>query len=147
MCSTTLQLRQKVHSYLYQVNAVKSSEHAIALGFAIGSFLAIIPLFGLSVLFAMLVVLLYKDVNKLALFGAIAFWNPFTLIPVYYASFEIGDFLFGNAPIIEYDLTFADHVFSFTRRFLAGNALLAFGLSCLAYTLMRCYVKYVRKRD
>jgi len=44
---------------------IKKSAHSIALGFAIGTFIGIMPTPGFGVLFALLVVLFYKEVNKI----------------------------------------------------------------------------------
>ncbi|MBU2214027.1 MAG: DUF2062 domain-containing protein [Patescibacteria group bacterium] len=135
----------RIRQYLHDVNETKSSQRAIALGFAIGTLIAILPFFGLGIFVALLVVLIYRDVNKLALFGALALWNPVTLIPIYTLSYSIGDMIFGSAPIVEIQLTFFDQVHQFTRRFLLGNVLLAASFSLFGYFFMYKMVHIIRK--
>ena len=135
----------RLRQYFHDVNETKSSERAIALGFAIGTLIAILPFFGLGVFIALLVVLFYRNVNKLALFGALALWNPVTLIPIYTLSYSIGDMIFGGAPIVEIQLTFFDQVHQFTRRFLVGNVLLAASFSLFGYFFMHKVAHIIRK--
>jgi len=115
------------------------------LGFAIGTSIAILPFFGLGIFVALLVILLYQDVNKLALFVAFALFNPITLIPIYTLCYSIGDLIFGTAPIVEYKLSLFDQAFNFSRRFLVGNVIVVTSLSICSYFFMLVAVNMIRK--
>jgi uncharacterized protein len=136
---------KKWRHHLRDILTLKRSEHSIAVGFAIGTFLAILPLLGLSVFVGVLAVLFCKRLNKFALFGAMAFWNPLVLIPIYWLSFAIGDALFDPLPVVEFKVTLLNQVSHFSRRFLLGNVLLASLLSTASYFVMKAAVHTYRR--
>lgn len=127
-----------------EVLRIKTEPETIALGFAIGTFLAILPLFGMSIVLGFGVVVLWKSISKIALFAALAIWNPLTLIPVYLASIKIGDAIFGAAPVLEFELTFMENAFHFSRRFLVGNLLMAVFLTIASYVIVLLCAKRVQ---
>jgi uncharacterized protein len=135
---------KKWHNQLQDIFLLKRTDRSIAIGFSIGTFLAILPLFGLSVLVGVVIVLVWKKINKLALFGAMAIWNPFTLIPIYWLSFAIGDFFLDPLPVVEYKVAFLNQVYHFSRRFLLGNVLLAIVISLASYFLVKYVVRTYR---
>lgn len=128
-------IKDKLTSHFHEVLKTKTSPHSIALGFSIGTFIAVLPTPGFGVLFGLLVILLFKKVNKLALLIAFGVWNPVTLIPVYILSYRIGGMLFGSLPVVKYEVVLVNQAYNFTRRFLVGNILLALILSLACYSL------------
>lgn len=141
---------QKLKHHFLEVIRIKKSPHSIAMGFAIGTFISILPTPGINILLALLVALIYRNVNKFALFGAILFWNPLTMILIYLASYRIGDFFFVGSPIVKYDIVFLDQIYNFTRRYLVGSILLAVTISAASYMLVRLIAtlyRYIRARS
>lgn len=134
-------LSQQVHDLVKH----KTSVHSIAMSFAIGTCIAILPLFGMSVLFGLIIVLVFEKLSKISLFGAIAFWNPFALIPVYWLSYKIGDIIFTEAPVIEFRVLILNRIYLLTRRFLVGNIIVALALSLASYCLVFLVIKFYRK--
>ena len=132
--------------HMKDILSAEKTAHSIALGFSVGSFIAILPLFGLSIVVGLAIALLWKDVHKIALFFALAFWNPVSLVPVYLLSFHIGDLLFGNTPIVEYELDLVYRVFHLSRRLLVGNLLLGLFIALCSYPLMKRLVCAYRTR-
>ncbi|MFH1788114.1 MAG: DUF2062 domain-containing protein [Candidatus Altiarchaeota archaeon] len=140
-------LRDRVRSHLAEVFKTKTSPHSIALGFAIGTFIGILPTPGFGVLMGLLVILVHERVNKLALFTALALWNPLTLVLVYWASYRIGDVIFGSIPAEKYSIVILNHAYNFTRRFLVGNLVLATTMSTLSYfTVKKIARRYQSKK-
>lgn len=137
---------EKLKEHFHEVTRIKKSEHSIALGFAIGTFISIIPTPGFNILLGLLVVLIYEKVNKFSLFGAMAFWNPLTLAPIYLLSYEIGNFLFGSLPVVKYNIVLLDQIYNFSRRFLVGNFILAIIISALSYYIVKKVVYLYKKR-
>ena len=133
--------RSKLRKHFREVLKIKKSPHSIAMGFAIGTFLAIMPTPGFSILLGFLVILIFEKVNKFSLLGAMAFWNPITLIPIYYISYHIGNIFIGDAPIVVYRFVLLNQLFRFTRRFLIGNLILAVFFSITFYFLVRFLAK------
>jgi uncharacterized protein len=130
-------VKQKLKRHIEDLRSINSTPHEIALGFALGTFVAILPTFGLGVLIGVLIIFLKKDVNKLALFAAFAVWNPIILVPINTLAFHIGDTLLQGAPIIEYYVSLANQVFHFTRRLLIGNIILSTMLTGISYYLVK----------
>jgi len=107
--------------------------HEIALGFALGTFIALLPTFGFSVLLGLLLIFLFPNTNRPAVFLSLAVWNPIVQIPIYAASFYVGTMLFGNMPVVQYDLELLNQAYTFTRRFLVGHLLISTLLTIVAY--------------
>lgn len=138
--------RKKTKKYFYKMIFEERSEHSIALGFAIGTFISILPSPGINLLVGLLIVLLFKRINKVSLFGALFFWNSIVLIPVYIASYHIGNMIFSSASVVRYNIVVADIIYNFSRRFLIGNVILAILISILSYLALWGSLKKYKKR-
>ena len=139
-------VKKKLSSYLSDVLSIKTSPNSVALGFAIGSFIAITPTPGFSVLIGLLIVFLFRNVSKLALFVALAVWNPISVIPLHMLSLHIGSILFGSFPVVEYKLSLLDQVFVFSRRYLIGNLMIALFVSIISYFVVLVAVKKIERK-
>ncbi|MFH1592426.1 MAG: DUF2062 domain-containing protein [Candidatus Woesearchaeota archaeon] len=137
--------KNKIKKHFQAVIRTKKSPHSIALGFAIGTLIGILPTPGFNILLGVLVVLIFRKVSKFSLFGALAFWNPIVLIPLYFWSYKIGGLIFGSAPVVEYELTILEQIYHFSRRFLVGSIILAPCFSILSYFLMRKIIVLITK--
>jgi len=116
------------------------------LGFAIGTFIAILPTLGFTYLIAIIVMLVYAKESKIALFGALLLWNPFVLFPVYTLSYRLGDFILSGFPAIY--LLYGIEQFRYTTlRFLVGNFIIAVLFSVISYFILRRLVSYSRKTN
>jgi len=122
------------------------SPHSIALGFAIGSFIAIMPTPGFNLLLGLLIAVVFRKVNRISLFAAIFFWNPLFTASLIPPSLKIGGFLFSNTPSVDVDITLFSRIFHFTQKFLVGISILALLLSVASYAAIRLLAEaYVRK--
>jgi len=138
--------KKKIKKHFHEVMKEQKSSHSIAFGFAIGTFITILPTPGFNILMAFLIALVYEKVNKISLFFSLAIWNPFTLIPMYALSLKIGNLLFGPLAVVEYDLSFFDMVFNYSRRFLIGNVILATFTALASYFIIKDMVRIHRKK-
>lgn len=138
-------VKEKSSKHFQNVLKIKASPHSIGLGFAIGSFISILPTPGFSFLVALLLIFLFKGINKFALFAGLLFWNPLVSLPIYYLSYKIGDLLFQNVPVLIYELSLFDQIFIFARRYLIGNFILAITCSTLSYLIIKAIFKKFRK--
>ncbi len=129
-------IKNKIKKHFEEVLRIKTSPHSIALGFAIGSAIALFPTFGLGGLIGLAIVLIFEKVSKLSLFAGLAFWNPLVLIPTYGLSYKIGAFLLKNAPSKTYNLWIFNQLFNYSRRFLLGNLILTITLTLLGYFIV-----------
>ena len=94
-------VKEKLKRHFHEVARSRKSSHSIALGFAVGTFISILPTPGLNLILGLLVALIYEKINKYSLVISIFFWNTLTLSPIYILSFKIGDLLFGDLPAAE----------------------------------------------
>lgn len=137
---------KKVETHFMEVIKIEKTPHSIALGFAIGTFIAIFPTAGLDIPIALLVVLLYPRVNKLSLFGAFLFWNPLFSLPIILLSYKIGDILFANVPVVEYKFVILNQIIDFSRRLFVGLAISAVVISIISYFIVRIIVQIYQGR-
>lgn len=122
-------------AYKKELLSLHSTPHELALGFAVGTFIGVLPTPFFSVLLAFFVIFLYPKMSKATLFGAIILWNPLITIPLSVISYRIGDLLFGAAPVVNYDVVLLERIYNFTRRFLVGNVILSASLAAIGYGL------------
>ena len=139
--------KNKLKEHFQEVIKTKTSPHHIGLGFAIGTFISILPTPGLNILLGLLVLLIFKKVNKFSLFAGIILWNTLTLLPFYYFSYKIGDFLFGGSAVVVYELTIFEQFYSFARRYLIGNFIVAVITSIGSYFILRGIFTLYTKRN
>jgi uncharacterized protein len=136
----------KVKKYFQTISKIESTPRSIAMGFAIGTFIGIFPTPGFSFFLGILIVMLFKRVNKIALFGALVLFNPLVNIPFDIASFALGDFIFRDALIKVFDIKFLDYAYHFTRRFLVGNIIIASAMSVLNYFIVKNILLNIRSK-
>ena len=137
---------KKIKYHFHEFMKTDTSEHSVALGFAIGTFINIVlPIPGINILVALFIFFLFKKVNKFSLFVALVVWNAFTLLPVYYLSYKIGNFLFASTPIAKYNIVILNQIYNFSRRYLIGNVILAFIISPLSYFIVKKIVRVYRE--
>lgn len=124
----------------------RSSDHEIALGFSVGTAISILPTPGFNILLGAFFIAVYPRVNKLAVFGAMAVYNPIVMIPFYWASYQLGALLFGGDPVVNYDIVILDQAFEFTRRYLVGNVIVTAVTSAVTYPFVHKIVQLRRSR-
>lgn len=137
---------RRIKRNFMRIVKMDNTPHSIALGFAIGTFIAIFPTAGLDIPIAIVVALIYKKVNKLSLFGSFLFWNPIFSIPVMAVSYQVGNALFGNDPMTFFTSPVLNHLADFGRRFAAGLALSAVVVSIISYFVVRVIVEIYQRR-
>lgn len=138
-------IRRSKH-YLKVVVSLRSTPENIALSFAIGTFIAIIPMFGVGILIGLLIAIMFKKLNKIALMLAFVVWNPLFTVPILALSGKIGDILFHGVEVMKYEIDFFNHFFTFTRRFLVGNLILDVILSVSSYFVIKKLFYWYKKR-
>jgi uncharacterized protein len=136
-----------ITEHFKRVIETKKSPHSIALGFTLGTLIALLPTPGFSVLIGILVVFIFNKINKYSLFGAIALWNPLVQIPIYTLSYKIGNLIFGSMPLVEYKISLLHQILIYTRRFLIGNVILAILISIISYIVVWLVASHYANKD
>lgn len=127
--------RYKTIRHLVKALTSKTSDSAIAFGFAIGTFIALLPTPGLNWILAFCAALIYKKINKLSVLFAVVFWNPLFVAPVYGLCFVVGDIIFNVFHLSQWETLLQHSFMSNSGKFLAGNLILTPILSFISYQL------------
>ena len=135
-----------IRVHFEEIVRIKTSKKAIAFGFAIGTFISILPIPGFSVLIGTALIFIFRRVSKIAIFLAMAIWNPVTLIPIYYFSYDVGMYFLRSIDTKKYTLTVLNRVYFFTNDFLLGNLILAIVISGLSYYITYSIVKTSKQK-
>jgi hypothetical protein len=107
---------------LVQTNA---SPQRIALAFAVGTFISVLPTPGLNLVLVTLLTSLFKQLNRAGLLAAIAVWNAVVVAPIYALSHKVG----ASLPVFsEQNLAVG---------FLVGNLLLAVVITAVSYLIVQ----------
>jgi len=120
--------------------------HSIALGLAIGTLVTLLPTFGFSALLALLLIFIFPNINRPAIFISLIVWNPLVQIPIYGLSFQLGTMLFTDAPLVKYDVEILNQLYSFTRRFLVAHLIIVCGITVAVYIATRTGFAYRARR-
>lgn len=121
-------LRRKLVTIL-----MDEQEYLVALGFGIGSFIALLPTPGFSMFIGLGVAALMKPASRPGVFLAMVIWNIWTLIPIFAASAWLGELIFSSEVKVYFHAEFLNQIVHFTRRMLVGNLIISIPLSFLCY--------------
>lgn len=86
---------QRLRDWFVHLLHLDDSAHRIALGAAVGMFVAMTPTVGFQMLLTLLV-LLFIPGNRAAGLPIVWITNPATVVPIYYFNYRIGVFLLGE---------------------------------------------------
>jgi len=136
------------------------TEHAIALGTAIGVFLGLTPTVGIQMLTVMVLSVTTHRLfrfNVMAALMAVYISNPITIIPIYWSLYKTGAYFVGGevsreqfAAILEYDSftdwwnTVVELVVSLGEPLLIGTVIIAVPGGLLTYPCMRWLLEWFR---
>ncbi len=137
--------KEKLKEHFRGVLETKKSPHSVAIGFAIGTFIAIMPTPFINVFIGLLILLIFKKVSKISMFLAFLVWNPFVKVPLYLVNFKLGDIIFGNSPPVHYNVQIINIALNYTRRYLVGCTITAATLAIMSYFIVYFLMKQYRK--
>lgn len=143
---------------------ISATPHKVALGFAIGIFLACSPLFGMHIILAIFFSWILRGNFAAAIIGTV-FSNPLTFLLIVMADYKVGyfflslfsnvneislsqiRFLFNGLTLSNVSLLFKDAWNSIMRPMILGGILLGFTLGCLSYiSVYRAIARFQQKR-
>ena len=148
--SSRQKIRQKFVRFVQKLAKDNSTPTSVALGFALGSFIAILPTPGFGAFLALSLTLVFKNINRLAVIVSITIWNPLLLIPLYYLSYLLGSVLLARPINLQEEISLYEMLSQYTYAFLAGNIILAVIITLISYTgifhLMTAYTRHQQLR-
>jgi len=124
-------------------NLVIHSNHDpfnVALGFSIGLFFSILPLFALG-MFIALGIAWYKKLNLLSTYLATMIVNPLNASLVYFIDYKVGSFFLGSGGV-EFSLRTLHLV---AGQMLLGGVIVAFGVSFVTFFIVYGVVVQFRR--
>jgi len=142
---------------LRYLTALDDSPHRIAMGFAVGIFLAFSPLLGLHTFLGLLIAFLI-GLNRVAVLVGVFINNPWTLIPIYGLAAYLGGLLVGyppamSSPSFEWNTLLQSSFWkglaenpAFLKALLIGSAILSTGCALISYPVALFLIRKVRSR-
>jgi uncharacterized protein (DUF2062 family) len=127
------QLSQSIKRQWQTLIQTNDSPNSIALAFAIGTFISVLPTPGLNIPLATLLASLFKQLNRAGLLTAIAVWNALVVAPIYALSHKVGSFVTASLPIIPHQQENPNLFIAF----LVGNLLLATFITGLSFLIVQ----------
>lgn len=135
----------RVRVELHDALAERHSPQEVAGSFALGTFITMLPTWGIGVLFFFVIVYLFDRVSKVALFASVIVFNPVVKWGVYAGSLLLGVALLGPVEGLSPADISPDVGREVLIRLLVGNLILAVLATVLAYLLVyRLAVRYRR---
>jgi uncharacterized protein (DUF2062 family) len=141
-----LNIKEKLKHHFHEVAKSKTSAHAIALGFAIGTAIGLFPTPGFGTLLGVIIALILEKVNKVSIFIAMAIWNPIVCAPFTILSYELGDIILGSRKLITFSSSFLNRFSNLSIKYFLGNIIITVTASVLMYFLVKYAVIIYRKR-
>lgn len=154
------QLAPRPRNWLRSLLMLDDTEHAIALGTAIGIFFGMTPTVGLQTICVMLLSVTTRRIfrfNVMAALISIYISNPITIVPIYYGLYKVGTWFVGGivtreqfAAILEYNSfaewwnTVVELFVSLGEPLLVGTAVVAIPCGLVTYPLMRWLLGWFR---
>ena len=123
----------KLKKHFQEVLAIKKSPKEIALGFAIGTAITLLPIMILEPLIIAFIILIFKKVSKISLLLALIVWNPLVMLMIIPLDYFIGNLFLGDIPIINLHFEFLNQIFRGTLRYLIGSIVTSIVFSFISY--------------
>ncbi len=136
---------ERVKEHFKDVTSLKKSPHSIAGGFAIGTFVALLPTFGLGVFIGILVLLFFKKISKISMMLAFVVWNPLILASVYPVSYIIGNTILSDSSAQSHGISILEKLFTSSKSFLLGSVILATIVAVIGYLLILILASHYQK--
>lgn len=138
--------RKKIKKHLEEVIKIKDSPRAIALGFAIGTAIALLPTLGLGIFIGLGIVLIFKKISKISLFASFVVWNIAILALLVPVEYKLGNFLLKNVPTTAYKIEILNRIFVYSRGYLLGNIIITVIFTTLSYLIIYYLAKKYQKQ-
>jgi len=158
--SPKIRLAPRPRNWLRALLMLDDTEHAIALGTAIGVFLGMTPTVGLQMITVMLLSVITRRLfrfNVMAALMSVYISNPITIVPIYYGLYKVGTWFVGGsvtreqfASTLKYQSfsewwnTVVELVVTLGVPLLIGTAIVSIPCGLLTYPLMRWLLAWFR---
>jgi len=142
--------KHKIRELVTHLNELQGDPHYIAMGMAIGAFIAMTPTMPFHMVIAVALAFVFHC-SKTAAFIASRISNPITVPFLYYGSYKVGMFFIGNSsPFDEkYEsiIELLNLGLEVTMAMIAGGAILGIPAGLAAYFITRKFIVTLRSRQ
>ncbi|MFK7777035.1 MAG: DUF2062 domain-containing protein [Gimesia sp.] len=161
MSSSKLTWKSSPRTLLRSILVLDDSAHSIALGTAIGMFIALTPTVGIQMLIVICVSILTRPLfrfNQFAALITVYVSNPLTIVPIYWFDYKIGTYYVGGsmvkqdfAKILEFEgfsgwwETIKQLLLEVGSPLIIGSLVVATFFSLATYPIMLRLVKHIQK--
>lgn len=114
----------------------ETSAHNQALGFAVGTFISLLPTPGFNFALAFLLASWFRQIHRATLIASLAVWNLFVTAPFFALSYRLGSYLFPAPATASAATQWQREVISFMQGFLLGNLIVAVLVTAVSYTVV-----------
>ena len=87
---------------------------------------------------------IFRQINKMAVLLAMVVWNAFTVVPVYWFSFKIGQNLALTDETTLFRFEWANNLLQYFKDFIVGNLFITIPISILSYFIAKALLKKSR---
>lgn len=141
--------KRRLKSLYLKIKSLKGDPHYVALGMAVGVFVAVTPTIPFHTVIALVLAFALKASKPAAVIG-VWFSNPITIPPLYYGSYKVGMLLldrnFLPDPGVLSLQEMLKHGLDITFAMILGGALLGILPAIGAYFLTRQFFRKLRAR-
>lgn len=127
--------------------SLDSNPGHIAVGFAVGVFISITPLFGIHTFLAILFAIIFR-LNKLTTITGSLVNTPLTVLPILMASYHLGEYLLGRPPR---DVSFKaldwHHLQDYAAALFIGTSIIGLVAALVSYFLVYRLVIRFQQND
>jgi uncharacterized protein (DUF2062 family) len=138
-------LIQKLKKQAEALLKADASAHNQALGFAVGTFISLLPTPGFNFALALLLASWFR-LHRATVLVSLAIWNVFVTAPIFALSYRLGNWLFPAPATTSVTAQWQAQVISFVQGFLVGNLIIAGLVTAVSYAVVLLIVWLLREK-
>lgn len=143
---TLPQLPQNAREMVQNLLQAESSAHTLALGFAVGTFISLLPTPGLNFALALMLASWFRQLHRATLLASLAIWNVFVTAPLFALSYRLGNWLFPAPATDSIAMQWQAQVISFVQGFLVGNLIIAVTITAVSYAIVLAAIWLIQQK-
>ncbi|WP_420631773.1 DUF2062 domain-containing protein [Candidatus Leptofilum sp.] len=116
-----------------------------AMGFAVGTFISLLPTPGFNFALALLLASWFR-LHRATVMLSLAIWNVFVTAPLFALSYRLGNWLFPAPATVSVAEQWQAQVISFVQGFLVGNLIVAAVVTAVSYTIVFLIAWVIREK-
>ena len=139
-------LAERVKENVKALLNVEASAHNQAFGFALGTFISLLPTPGFNFALALLLASWFR-LHRATVLISLTVWNVFVTAPLFALSYRLGNILFPAPATGSIATQWQAQVISFVQGFLVGNLIIAVGVTAVSYTIVLLIIWFFQHKQ